>query len=108
MRIMANQHFGNIGDVWKHVVLAEVLEREPPAWYAETHAGSAAYAVGSQRRARVWLRAFPGGRSAVPRSGPVAIPRSRRFLPRGRTSPVPGLRAAGDDAARRYRLLPAV
>jgi 23S rRNA (adenine2030-N6)-methyltransferase len=42
---MANQHFGNIGDVWKHVVLAEVLEREPPAWYAETHAGSGAYAV---------------------------------------------------------------
>jgi 23S rRNA (adenine2030-N6)-methyltransferase len=42
---MANPHFGNIGDVWKHVVLAEVLEREPPAWYAETHAGSGAYAV---------------------------------------------------------------
>ena len=42
---MANQHFGNIGDVWKHAVLAEVLEREPPAWYAETHAGSGAYAV---------------------------------------------------------------
>jgi hypothetical protein len=32
MRIMANKNFGNIGDVWKHVVLAEVLEREPPAW----------------------------------------------------------------------------
>ena len=42
---MANKNFGNIGDVWKHVVLAEVLEREPPAWYAETHAGSGAYAV---------------------------------------------------------------
>ena len=42
---MANRHFGNIGDVWKHVVLAEVLEREPPAWYAETHAGSGAYPV---------------------------------------------------------------
>ena len=42
---MANRHFGNIGDVWKHVVLAEVLEREPPGWYAETHAGSGAYPV---------------------------------------------------------------
>lgn len=42
---MANRHFGNIGDVWKHVVLAEVLERELPAWYAETHAGSGAYPV---------------------------------------------------------------
>ena len=42
---MANRNFGNIGDVWKHVVLAEVLERESPVWYAETHAGSGAYAV---------------------------------------------------------------
>jgi len=42
---MANRYFGNIADVWKHAVLVEVLEREPPAWYAETHAGSGAYAV---------------------------------------------------------------
>jgi len=42
---MANRHFGNIADVWKHAALAEVLEREPPRWYAETHAGSGAYAV---------------------------------------------------------------
>ena len=42
---MANRHFGNLADVWKHVVLVEVLEREPPGWYAETHAGSGAYAV---------------------------------------------------------------
>jgi 23S rRNA A2030 N6-methylase RlmJ len=42
---MANRHFGNIGDVWKHVALAEVLEREPPGWYAETHAGSGVYPV---------------------------------------------------------------
>lgn len=42
---MANRHFGNIGDVWKHAALVEVLEREPPGWYAETHAGSGAYAV---------------------------------------------------------------
>ena len=42
---MANQHFGNLADVWKHAVLVEVLLREPPGWYAETHAGSGAYAV---------------------------------------------------------------
>lgn len=42
---MANQHFGNLADVWKHAALVEVLEREPPGWYAETHAGSGAYAV---------------------------------------------------------------
>jgi 23S rRNA (adenine2030-N6)-methyltransferase len=54
---MANRHFGNIGDVWKHLVLAEVLEREPPGWYAETHAGSGAYAVAhSGRRKYGFLR----------------------------------------------------
>jgi 23S rRNA A2030 N6-methylase RlmJ len=42
---MANRHFGKIADVWKHAALAEVLEHEPPARYAETHAGSGAYAV---------------------------------------------------------------
>jgi len=42
---MANRHFGNIADVWKHAALVEVLEREPPGWYAETHAGSGAYVV---------------------------------------------------------------
>jgi 23S rRNA A2030 N6-methylase RlmJ len=45
MWTMANSHFGNLADVWKHAVLVEVLEREPPGWYAETHAGSGAYAV---------------------------------------------------------------
>jgi 23S rRNA A2030 N6-methylase RlmJ len=42
---VANRHFGNIADVWKHVALVEVLEREPPSSYAETHAGSGAYAI---------------------------------------------------------------
>jgi 23S rRNA A2030 N6-methylase RlmJ len=42
---MANQHFGNLADVWKHAVLVEVLQREPAGWYAETHAGSGAYTV---------------------------------------------------------------
>lgn len=40
---MANRHFGNIADVWKHAVLLEVLAREQPGRYAETHAGSADY-----------------------------------------------------------------
>jgi hypothetical protein len=42
---MANQHFGKLSDVWKHAALAEVLEREPPRRYAETHAGSGAYPI---------------------------------------------------------------
>src|SRR5690348_7442855 len=40
---MANAHFGNLGDVWKHIVLAETLAREHPHSYWETHAGSASY-----------------------------------------------------------------
>jgi 23S rRNA A2030 N6-methylase RlmJ len=40
---MANPHFGNLGDVWKHVALAEALASERPLNYWETHAGSAIY-----------------------------------------------------------------
>lgn len=40
---MTNAHFGNFGDVWKHIVLAETLARERPHSYWETHAGSASY-----------------------------------------------------------------
>lgn len=40
---MANQHFGNLGDVWKHLPLAAILDRERPARYWESHAGSALY-----------------------------------------------------------------
>jgi 23S rRNA A2030 N6-methylase RlmJ len=42
---MANRHFGKLSDVWKHAALAEVLDREPPRKYAETHAGSGAYPI---------------------------------------------------------------
>ncbi len=38
---MANRHFGRIGDVWKHLPLAEILLLETPRRYWETHAGSA-------------------------------------------------------------------
>ena len=40
---MANRHFANFGDVWKHLPLAEVLRLRPPVHYWETHAGSATY-----------------------------------------------------------------
>lgn len=40
---MANRHFGKLGDVWKHLILAEILQNNPPAQYWETHAGSAYY-----------------------------------------------------------------
>ncbi|UCG24917.1 MAG: 23S rRNA (adenine(2030)-N(6))-methyltransferase RlmJ [Chloroflexota bacterium] len=38
-----NHHFGELGDVWKHLPLAEILRLNPPRHYWETHAGSAYY-----------------------------------------------------------------
>jgi 23S rRNA A2030 N6-methylase RlmJ len=55
---MANRHFGKISDVWKHAALAEVLEREPPGWYAETHAGSGAYVVVHDREREFGILRF--------------------------------------------------
>jgi 23S rRNA A2030 N6-methylase RlmJ len=40
---MANRHFAKLGDVWKHLPLAEVLRLNPPQAYWETHAGSLFY-----------------------------------------------------------------
>ena len=38
-----NPYFGDLGDVWKHLPLAEILRVNPPRHYWETHAGSAQY-----------------------------------------------------------------
>jgi hypothetical protein len=38
-----NRHYGKMGDVWKHLPLAEILRVNPPLHYWETHAGSAHY-----------------------------------------------------------------
>ena len=40
---MANPHFANLGDVWKHLLLTEVISQLRPGHYVETHAGSAIY-----------------------------------------------------------------
>ncbi|HEX6933433.1 MAG TPA: 23S rRNA (adenine(2030)-N(6))-methyltransferase RlmJ [Streptosporangiaceae bacterium] len=42
---MANPHFANLGDVWKHLLLTEAISWLQPGHYIETHAGSASYAV---------------------------------------------------------------
>ena len=44
---MANPHFGNIGDVWKHLALAAILVRERPERYWESHSGAAKYVLSS-------------------------------------------------------------
>ena len=38
-----NHHFGNIGDVWKHLALCAMLDDCRPAGFWETHAGAASY-----------------------------------------------------------------
>ncbi|WP_255170197.1 hypothetical protein [Natrononativus amylolyticus] len=40
---MTYTHYGEIGDVWKHLPLAEILAMEPPAAYWESHAASGLY-----------------------------------------------------------------
>ena len=50
---MANQHYGRIGDVWKHLPLAEILAIHRPAEYWESHAGSTRYPL-----TRSWQRDF--------------------------------------------------
>lgn len=50
---MANSHFGEIGDIWKHLPLAEILAVEQPSRYWESHAGSASYPL-----SRSWQREY--------------------------------------------------
>lgn len=40
-----NPHFGNIGDVWKHLLLCAVLDAERPDQVWESHAGAWRYGV---------------------------------------------------------------
>ncbi len=42
---MVNVHYGNIGDIWKHLSLAEILAIEAPSAYWESHAGSSHYTL---------------------------------------------------------------
>ena len=42
---MTSRHFGRISEVWKHLVLAELLSVERPGALLDTHAGDATYPV---------------------------------------------------------------
>lgn len=55
---MANHHFGKFADVWKHLVLDEVLAVVKPAKYVETHAGSAAYPMVEDEERRYGVLGF--------------------------------------------------
>ena len=80
---MANSHFGQIGDVWKHLVLGDLLDRMRPVRYWESHAGSGTYPLD-----RSWEREY--GVYTLIREAPraPALDRSRylwlvRTLPPG-------------------------
>jgi len=87
---MANSHFGQIGDVWKHLVLGDLLDRVRPARYWETHAGSGTYPLD-----RSWEREY--GVYTLLREAPRAPALDRsRYLRLLRTLP------PGDGGQPRY------
>jgi len=55
---MANKHFGNVGDVFKHYLLAEALTVAEPSSYMETHAGSTYYSLSESKRRYADWRSF--------------------------------------------------
>jgi 23S rRNA A2030 N6-methylase RlmJ len=55
---MANQHFANLGDVWKHLWLAGVIAGSRPGQYVETHAGSARYRLVDDAERTLGVRTF--------------------------------------------------
>jgi 23S rRNA (adenine2030-N6)-methyltransferase len=61
---MANHHFGKLADVWKHLVLDEVLHDMRPSRYAETHAGSATYPMVDDAERRYGITGFLTGLTA--------------------------------------------
>lgn len=87
---MANHHFGEIGDVWKHLVLGDLLDRTRPARYWETHAGSGTYVLD-----RSWQREY--GVFTMLREAPRAPAiEASRYVWLVRTLP------PGDDEQPRY------
>ena len=87
---MANHHFGEIGDVWKHLVLGDLLDRVRPARYWETHAGSGTYVLD-----RSWQREY--GVFTMLREAPRAPAiEASRYVWLVRTLP------PGDDEQPRY------
>ena len=55
---MANRHFGMLADVWKHLVLAEVLSVDRPRQFCDTHAGHACYAMRADAERRYGVLGF--------------------------------------------------
>jgi 23S rRNA A2030 N6-methylase RlmJ len=74
---MANPHFANIGDVWKHLLLTEVISSLQPEHYVETHAGSALYRLADDAERGLGAELFLAASSG---SEPLRSSRYRRQL----------------------------
>ncbi len=86
---MANPHFANLGDVWKHLLLTEVISLLRPEHYVETHAGSATYRLVDDVERVLGAGNLPqsviGNRAPAQRSLPAAHPGVRSPAPSRRT-----------------------
>lgn len=68
---MANRHFGKLADVWKHLVLAEVVAAAGARRIYDTHAGHALYSMAADEERRYGVLGFlevAGGEPALARS----------------------------------------
>ena len=63
---MANHHFGNIGDVFKHLLLAEAVAAQRPLRYWESHAGAASHELDDAPERRAGVRFFVDHQAANP------------------------------------------
>jgi 23S rRNA A2030 N6-methylase RlmJ len=62
---MANPHFANLGDVWKHLLLTEVISSLRPGQYVETHAGSAIYRLAGDAERGLGAEMFLSASSGI-------------------------------------------
>ncbi|GAA1614321.1 MULTISPECIES: hypothetical protein [Kribbella] len=100
---MANHHFGKFADIWKHLVLNEVLAAAKPKRYAETHAGSAAYPIVDDAERRYGVLGFLEWSGSQPlASAPythVVSEFASKQPPEYPGSALQAMRMLGDDAA---------
>ena len=87
---LANPHFANLGDVWKHLLLTEVITWLQPGHYVETHAGSALYALADDLERGLGAEMFLSASSEIEplRSSPYR--RNILELARGAVPSYPG------------------
>lgn len=100
---MANQHYGKIGDVWKHLPLAHTVKSLAPKLYMETHAGNATYELThSPERDFGVYRFLAGADKSKPASQSAYLDIVRHFASQSQPlypgSPAIALRTLGAEA----------